>query len=42
MKKTSSTSTGLTGAPYWSDRCPQRCPKVKKKVNPTFEELLAK
>jgi hypothetical protein len=25
-----------------SDRCPQRCPKVKKKVKPTFEELLAK
>jgi hypothetical protein len=41
-KKTSSTSTGLTGAPDRSNRCPQRCPKVKKKVKPTFEGLLAK
>jgi hypothetical protein len=41
-KKTDNTSTGLTGAPDRADRCSQRCPKVKKKVKPTFEELLAK
>jgi hypothetical protein len=42
MKKTDNTSISLIGAPDRSDRCPQRCPKVKKKVKPTFEELLAK
>jgi hypothetical protein len=32
----------MTGVPDQSDLCPQRCPIVKKKVKPTFEELLAK
>jgi hypothetical protein len=35
-KKTGSTSTGLTGAPDRSDRCPQRCPKVNKKGEADF------
>jgi hypothetical protein len=41
-KKTENTWTSLTGVPDQSDRCPQRCTKLKKKVKPTSDELLAK
>ena len=39
------SQTGLTSVSHRSDRCPQkvqRCPESKKKVRPSFEELLAK